>query len=210
MTHYGWMSDFPTRHGALSLISLLGTSPVLLIHNSPFSFIIFIFVLLSCFQWFAFKNGWHYLETDREATRWSESQREPQQVKGSKVTFQQLYLLYKHFSITRFVSSVHILTCSRRSSFTTAFSFSNYGTPVLSASHRPSHANCTTGRKLGTEVGVNSYLVALIATESVSIALSWLLLPPEVGVNRHSPFLMNFLYKLSLGVLLNLCKHLLI
>ena len=41
------------------------------------------------------------------------------------------------------------------------------------------------GRKAGTEVGVNSYLVALIATESVSIALSWLLLPPEVGVNRH-------------------------
>ena len=40
-------------------------------------------------------------------------------------------------------------------------------------------------RKLGTEVGVNSCLVALIATESVSIALSWLLLPPEVGVNRH-------------------------
>ena len=27
--------------------------------------------------------------------------------------------------------------------------------------------------------------MALIATESVSIALSWLLLPPEVGVNRH-------------------------
>ena len=41
------------------------------------------------------------------------------------------------------------------------------------------------GRKAGTEVGVNSCLVALIATESVSIALSWLLLPPEVGVNRH-------------------------
>ena len=41
------------------------------------------------------------------------------------------------------------------------------------------------GRKAGTEVGVNSCLVPLIATESVSIALSWLLLPPEVGVNRH-------------------------
>ena len=41
------------------------------------------------------------------------------------------------------------------------------------------------GRKAGTEVGVNSCLVALIATESVSIALQWLLLPPEVGVNRH-------------------------
>ena len=41
------------------------------------------------------------------------------------------------------------------------------------------------GRKAGTEVGVNSCLVAFIATESVSIALSWLLLPPEVGVNRH-------------------------
>ena len=44
------------------------------------------------------------------------------------------------------------------------------------------------GRKFGTEVGVNSSFVALIATESVSIALSWLLLPPEVGVNRHGPF----------------------
>ena len=187
MTHCGWKSNSPTCHGALSLISLLGTLPVFLVlsHNSLFSFIIFIFVLLSCFQWFAFKNGWHYLETDRDATLWSESQREPQQVKGSKVTFQQMYLLYKHFSITRFVSSVHILTCSRRSSFTTAFRFSNYGTPILSASHRLSHANCTAGRKLGTEVGVNSCLVALIATESVSIALSWLLLPPEVGVNRH-------------------------
>ena len=41
------------------------------------------------------------------------------------------------------------------------------------------------GRKAGTEVGVNSCSVAFIATESVSIALSWLLLPPEVGVNRH-------------------------
>ena len=40
-------------------------------HNSPFSFIITIFVLLSCFQWFAFKNGWHYLENDRETTLWS-------------------------------------------------------------------------------------------------------------------------------------------
>ena len=50
---------------------------------------------------------------------------------------------------------------------------------------RVSHANCTVWRKLATEVGVNSCLVALIATESVSIALSWLLLPPEVGVNRH-------------------------
>ena len=41
------------------------------------------------------------------------------------------------------------------------------------------------GRKAGTEVGVNNCLVALIANESVSIALSRLLLPPEVGVNRH-------------------------
>ena len=41
------------------------------------------------------------------------------------------------------------------------------------------------GRKLGTEVGVNSSFVALIATESVSIAIPWLLLRPEVGVNRH-------------------------
>ena len=39
--------------------------------------------------------------------------------------------------------------------------------------------------KPGTEVGVNSCFVALIATESVSIAIPWLLLPPEVGVNRH-------------------------
>ena len=43
--------------------------------------------------------------------------------------------------------------------------------------------------KLGTEVGVNSSFVALIATESVSIAIPWLLLPPEVGVNRHGQFL---------------------
>ena len=55
----------------------------------------------------------------------------------------------------------------------------------MSASNKLSHANCTVGRKLGTEVGVNSCLVALVARESVSIALSWLLLPPEVGVNRH-------------------------
>ena len=41
------------------------------------------------------------------------------------------------------------------------------------------------GRKLGTEVGVNSSFVALIPTESVSIAILWLLLPPKVGVNRH-------------------------
>ena len=43
------------------------------------------------------------------------------------------------------------------------------------------------GRKFGTEVGVNSSFVALIATESVSIAIPWPLLPPEVGVNRHGP-----------------------
>ena len=47
------------------------------------------------------------------------------------------------------------------------------------------------GRKAGTEVGVNSCLMALIATKSVSIALLWLLLPPEVGVNRHGPILMR-------------------
>ena len=41
------------------------------------------------------------------------------------------------------------------------------------------------GEKPGTEVGVNSSFVALITTESVSIAILWLLLPPEVGVNRH-------------------------
>ena len=35
------------------------------------------------------------------------------------------------------------------------------------------------------EVGVISCSVALIATESVSIVIPWLLLPPEVGVNRH-------------------------
>ena len=42
------------------------------------------------------------------------------------------------------------------------------------------------GRKAGTEVGVNSCLVALIATKSVSIALQWLLLPLEFGVNSSS------------------------
>ena len=41
------------------------------------------------------------------------------------------------------------------------------------------------GGKLGTEVGVNSSFVALNATKSVSIAIPWPLLPPEVGVNRH-------------------------
>ena len=41
------------------------------------------------------------------------------------------------------------------------------------------------GRMLGTEVGINSSFVALIATELVSIAIPWLLLPLEVGVNRH-------------------------
>ena len=40
-------------------------------------------------------------------------------------------------------------------------------------------------REGGRWVGVNSCWVALIATESVSIAFLWLLLPPEVGVNRH-------------------------
>ena len=35
------------------------------------------------------------------------------------------------------------------------------------------------------EVGVNSSFVALIATESVSVAIPWPLLPLEVGVNRH-------------------------
>ena len=83
---------------------------------------------------------------------------------------------------------------SRRSSFTTRrhSASRNYGIPVHSASHRLSHANCTVGRKLGTEVGVNSCLVALIGTKSVSIALSWLLLPPEVSVNRR-PNLFTFL-----------------
>ena len=42
------------------------------------------------------------------------------------------------------------------------------------------------GRKLGTEVGVNSTFVALIATKSVSIAIQWPLLPQEVGVNRQA------------------------
>ena len=76
---------------------------------------------------------------------------------------------------------------SRHSSFTTRrhSASQNYGIPVHSASHRLSHANCTVGRKLGTEVGVNSCLVALIGTKSVSVALQWLLLPPEVSVNRH-------------------------
>ena len=41
------------------------------------------------------------------------------------------------------------------------------------------------GRKLGKKVGVNSSFVALIATELVSIAIPWPLLPLEGGVNRH-------------------------
>ena len=48
------------------------------------------------------------------------------------------------------------------------------------------------GRKPGTEVGVNSSFVALIATESVSIAIPWPLLPPEVGVNRHGQFVIGY------------------
>ena len=40
-------------------------------------------------------------------------------------------------------------------------------------------------REGGRWVGVNSCLVGLITTESVSITFLWLLLPPEVGVNRH-------------------------
>ena len=49
------------------------------------------------------------------------------------------------------------------------------------------------GRKARTEVVVNSCLLAFIATESVSIAISFValwILPPEVGVNRHGQ---NFL-----------------
>ena len=34
-------------------------------------------------------------------------------------------------------------------------------------------------KMFGTEVGVNSSFVALIATDLVSIAIPWLLLPPE-------------------------------
>ena len=88
--------------------------------SRPFSFIIFIFVLLSCFQWFAFNNGWHYLEKPlfEVSSRGNLSRLRADY-------FQQMYLLYKHFSMTCFVSSVHILTCSRCSSLTTAFSFSN-------------------------------------------------------------------------------------
>ena len=142
--------------------------------------------------------------TEKPLFEAGEFQREPQQAKGSKVTFQQMYLLYKHFSMTRFVSSIHILTCSRRSSLTTAFSISNYGTPVLSASHRLSHANCTAGRKLETEVGVNSCLVALIATETVSIALLWRLLPPEVGVNRHGLYNLVLPYASTFSICLTL------
>ena len=43
--------------------------------------------------------------------------------------------------------------------------------------------------KPATEVGVSSCLVTLIATESVSTALLWLLSPPEVGINRHVPYM---------------------
>ena len=154
-------------------------------HNSPFSFIIFIFVLLSCFSCSlqAFKNGWHYLETDRESSNFeklnvvvNELRREHVKIwteDTKRVVEKCLYNKYICWKVTLLP-----LACwgSLWDSFQRVF---------LSASHRLSHANCTVGRKLGTEVGVNSCLVALIATESVSIALSWLLLPPEVGVNRH-------------------------
>ena len=40
------------------------------------------------------------------------------------------------------------------------------------------------------EVSVNSCFVALIATELVPIAILWLLLSPEVGVNRHGLIIM--------------------
>ena len=151
-------------------------------HNIPFSFIITIFVLLSCFQWFAFKNGWHYLENDRETTLWS--------ARGNLSRLRAAKSPSNRCICCTSTSLLHV-SCLLLM-FTAQFIYDrihaasrNYGTPVLSASHRVSHANCTVWRKLGTEVGVNSCLVALIATESVSIALSWLLLPPEVGVNRH-------------------------
>ena len=55
------------------------------------------------------------------------------------------------------------------------------------------------GRKLGTD---NSCFVALIATESVSIAIPWPLLPLEVGVNRHG------LFKIAIqGQSWSLCAH---
>ena len=99
MTHCGWTYS-TTCHGAFSLISLCrDIASITWLLPSPFSFITFIFFLLSYFQWFVFKNGWDYLETDREVTLWSESQIEAQHAKGSKVTFRQIYLLYKHFSI---------------------------------------------------------------------------------------------------------------
>ena len=112
---------------------------------------------------------------------------------SNRYTCTHFMVVNKHFSITRFMSFLHILTCSWRSHLRQHSASQNYGTPVLSVSHRLSHANYTMGRKLGTEVGVNSCSVALIATESVSIALSWLLLPSEVGVNRHGHTLIGYL-----------------
>ena len=63
------------------------------------------------------------------------------------------------------------------------------------------------GRKAGTEVSVNSCLLALIATKSVSIALSWLLLPPEVGVNRHGLQFIIVLIPCMLTSSLSLDEH---
>ena len=42
----------------------------------------------------------------------------------------------------------------------------------------------------------NSCFVALIATELVSIGIPWLLLPPEVGVNRHGHVILTYLHGL--------------
>ena len=50
-------------------------------------------------------------------------------------------------------------------------------------------------------------LVALISTESVSITLSWPLLPPEVRVNRHGQLPQNFFPGVLVG---NLQKFMLV
>ena len=101
--------------------------------------------------------------------------------RGSKVTFQKIYLLYKHFSITRFVSSAHILTCSWRSSFTTAFSFSKLrdSQPVAS----PRHA----GERQWVESSCPNENAVDEAAAPVSFATPDELKSPSPTVNRLRP-----------------------
>ena len=123
-SHWGKMTHCWT-YSPMSWCSQLGKSfrymasiTWLPFHNSPFSFIIFIFVLLSCFQWFfrlSRMDGIIWKLTEKPLFEVS-PRGNLSRLRAAKSPSNR-YLLYKHFSITRFMSSVHILTCSRHSSF---------------------------------------------------------------------------------------------